>query len=362
MDLRGLSGKNAVIYDCLWKNKEFEFKTDENSNSIKIQSEKEKECEAIEEAFSISNKYVFKNKYEQAIDGDGNEKEKILSLHSSSRCSLLCFYNVEEKPITLEVDNKKITFNYSTFEFKNPVIGSPSNMDVVLISEDEKTVLFLESKFSEYYMSSGNISGFISNSYKEPYKDKKKKKHSVSIYDRLDELELKSTNCTQNYKDKNGKEHTRHGFKLKTIDNSLNYLDGIKQMISHYIGVRRRLDGDSLSEDTKNENKEKIYKKVLEIVRNSESAVYLGEILFDKFYLSNECKKDNLDDPKVILENYSKLYEKFANILNDEIQKSESEYKNRFKVLAKHINYSDVMKKNESQIDEKILKFYGIVE
>ena len=94
-----------------------------------------------------------------AVGGSGNEGDKITTLHSSSLCALLHFYNVERHPLTLEFktkNNKKVEikrrviFNKSVFEFKSPVIGNPSNMDVVLIGKDENTgkniVFFLESK------------------------------------------------------------------------------------------------------------------------------------------------------------------------------------------------------------------------
>ena len=87
-------------------------------------------------------------------------------LHSSSRLALLTFYNIsDENTLVLNIHGNDVEFNYSTFEFKNPVIGYPSNMDIVLVSKDRKTALFLESKFSEYYVSAGNKSTPISVQY-----------------------------------------------------------------------------------------------------------------------------------------------------------------------------------------------------
>jgi hypothetical protein len=87
-----------------------------------------------------------------------------LTLQSSSRLALLTFYNVsDENPLVLDIHGTVIEFNYSTFEFKNPVIGYHSNMDVVLVAKDRKTdvsarnksapisVQYVSNKYSKFF-------------------------------------------------------------------------------------------------------------------------------------------------------------------------------------------------------------------
>lgn len=356
MKFEKLSGKNKVIYEGLWGNGErLEMDIEPNSKNdittYKIVGEEDTNGEAIQKAFRISNKEAFVRQYKKAISGNGDEKRKILRLHSSSKCSLLCFYNVKEKPITINIDDKDIVFDFSTFEFKNPVIRYPSNMDVVLLSEDRKTVLFLESKFSEYYISVENVSSFISDSYKT-------NEFSGPIYENISDIGLGLCSASLNYKDLKGIEKERKGFKLYTIDKSLNYLDGIKQLISHYVGVRRRIRDrvdDKLKADTATEQDIEISTEILNAIRNSESKVYLGEILFDKFVLPQGCKEE---DPVSILEKYSVLYKKLAMLLNNEI--AVNGLADKFKVIDKAIKYSEVISRNKNQIEKETLKFYGI--
>ncbi len=95
-----------------------------------------------------------------AVSGSGQEGRRITTLHSSSLCALLHFYNIEEEPLlklTLDTNKKtrSVTFTQSFFEYQTPVFNYPSNMDVVLLGKDdegEEVALFLESKFSEYFL------------------------------------------------------------------------------------------------------------------------------------------------------------------------------------------------------------------
>ena len=88
--------------------------------------------------------------FESATSGDGNEKSRILTLHSSSLLAFLCFNGVANHPITID----GIVYDEVMFEVKNDVIdaslGKPSNIDVLLMGDNRKKLLFLESKFTEY--------------------------------------------------------------------------------------------------------------------------------------------------------------------------------------------------------------------
>jgi hypothetical protein len=332
------TGREQVIYRSVWGGKDFpNMEIEKNAyldgaaQSYKIKGEPEKACEIIKDFYKIDNPDLFDPKFEQAVSGNGDERKKILTLHSSSRLALLTFYNIDiddNHMLTLNIDGKDIDFNFSAFEFKNPVIGYPSNMDVVLVSADGKTVLFLESKFSEYYLSAAVNSGAISVQYA-------KNEYSKFFYEKD---WLKSIGIDTTY---DPKKTEQKKFNLSTMDKTLNYLDGFKQMISHYIGIRRRIKEPNkrIAFDLEPKNKETA-DRILGAVGNPETKVYLGEILYDKFYRPEDCKDQ--PDPQTVLGNYSKLYSRLADKMNEIIK--EDGLADKFVVLKDDITYSEVMK------------------
>ena len=331
-------GRAFVVYQGVWGWKEFpdmsiEPNSVESPVSYKFVGKPENAAKVIKAVYEIENEELFDRQYAKAVSGNGNETEKILTLHSSSRLALLTFYNVdEEHPITLNLEGRAVEFNFSTFEFKNPVIGYPSNMDVVLISTDRKTVLFLESKLSEYYMSAGNKSAAISTQYAT-------NKYSKCFYD-PEWLESIGIDTTYNPDDSSPKE-----FVLSMKDNQVNYLDGFKQMISHFIGICRRIEepGKRIASDKGIEAD-----TILSIIEDSESTVYLGEILYDKLRLPDGC--DELD-PQDVLKDYGKLYSRLADKMNEQISSD------RFIVLSEGLKYSEVFCK--ANIEAMTADFYG---
>ena len=275
--------------------------------------------------FKIDNeeKDDFKNKLIAACSGSGGEGAKITTLHSSSLCALLFFYNVcETNPLIID-KLSGYKFVDSVFEFKNKVIGFPSNIDVVLLghkesNENEKVILFLESKFSEYITGITKAGSkyeigksYFSNEYSKPIYDDESlwKKLKITIENKLSDPYLISE------KDK--------------------YIEGIKQMISHYVGVRNFIE-------------EKYYPDNDELEKVKEyrgGEIILGEILFDKF-AEESLKKYQID--------YESDYQVLAKKLN-EIIDSDDSCKN-FKVLDEILLYSDL----ESFVEknEKIRNFY----
>lgn len=209
---------------------------------------------------------AFKEKYRQAVSGSGKEYRRIATLLSSSLCALLHFYNVtDDNPLTLQFTvgindtQMSVTCTDSIFEYKSPVIAGPSNMDIVLSGKDDRTgkdtLVFLESKFSEYitYTSSKFTlrSGYLDNEF------------SGKIYrDCLSNLGLEMTNVSENEAE------------LRASDGKPFYIGGIKQMISHYVGMRNMLK-DSFYEGS-NTDKGIVREKI-----NSGAEIILGEILFD---------------------------------------------------------------------------------
>ncbi len=193
----------------------------------------------LKEVFGINNP-VFCSKYAEAISGDGQEAAKIMTLHSSSLASLLVFFSVSnDNPIYFPINGKPKKFTNVRFEVKNEVnkgSNNFSNIDVVLFGD--YYLLFLESKFSEY-LGSGPVEVKKVDYYDKVYKDLRGalSDAGVSLQD------IKGKRC------------------LATKDRSPFYCEGIKQMISHYLGVATELQKGSIDGNNK--------------------TVVLGEILFD---------------------------------------------------------------------------------
>lgn len=310
--------------------------------------------------FGIKNETDFKDKYDMAVSGSGNESFKITTLHSSSLCCLLFFYNVSKNnPLTLKFETNKgerrVTFTESVFEFKNKVISSPSNIDVVLIGKDEDKkntiLLFLESKFAEYYLSSGKTcdlgEGYLKNKIgAKLYKIKHDLNNDLGSMDYgkpyyLEGLKCLGVTIEKNKQKKNGKD--KDVYKIQS--NKISYIDGIKQMISHYIGIKNLMDGKYHS------SKGKQQQIIKEIIKNKDDIIFiLGEIAFE---LPNEAAMTALN-------NYRENYELLAEII------AEQEPANsRFEILKDLRFYSEITEdertkgeKNNYKVDEKVKAFY----
>lgn len=172
--------------------------------------------------FSIpeNDRSNFYEAFKIVTQGQGNELSKINSVISSSLLSLLTFYQLfkntdKNKYIEIAGDRYYKCF----FEVKNEVIRNPSCVDVALVSTDEKKMLFLESKLSEYadYLKSRKEYG---KGYKSLYEDHGLFACALSGHLRLGE--------SKNY------------LILKSpADGVKIYIEGIKQTISHLIGLVR---------------------------------------------------------------------------------------------------------------------------
>lgn len=187
--------------------------------------------EALIKRFSVDDRELFFKRFTEAIRGDGSELKRIATIHSSALLALMCFWRVDEKhPLFIPLSStRRIAFTKVFFECKNRVIEGrkPSNIDIVLVSEDGRTILLLESKFTEY-LSGGKVR--ISEQYQK-------------FYEALMPLWRDDLNLS---KDKNG------DFILSQSNpkrGKMEYLYGLKQMVSHLIGViRGPEEGQSNSE------------------------------------------------------------------------------------------------------------------
>ena len=187
-------------------------------------------------------------------------------------------------------------FDEVYFETKNKVVKNrkPSNIDVVLVSNSSKTILYLESKFSEYYLSNGSVE------VSADYLSEENCMLGKQIYENEDIINSIGLNRTENNDDKTV-------FKIDS-DKNINgkyksYCGGIKQMISHYIGLANFVNESIYCRDSRNKELNKKLKKLFD----SGYSIYLGEILF------------NFDNEEIIKyrEDYREKYKELARLLND---------------------------------------------
>lgn len=165
--------------------------------------------EFLKNAFDIKNQSKFDEKYDEASTGSGQPYKDFDALRSSALCALLSFYNIED----LVIDGD--CYDKAYFEVQNTVIvgRNPSNMDVVLVSKDNKTILFLECKFSEY---KSNAKQDISNAYLDEC-DLSKDLYSILV--------------------KSGLATIEKGEKMFVFKTPEAYSQGTKQVISHLVGI-----------------------------------------------------------------------------------------------------------------------------
>lgn len=314
--------------------------------------------EKLIKLFGITNKKRFEEKLSEVCGGSGSEQRNITKLHSSSLCALLFFYNVSDKnTLTLKIDSKEIIFKDVLFEFQNIVIEGrkPSNVDVVLFGKDndgKKVILFLESKFSEYLDVSKQFDLGLDylEKYSNIYNDDNLKNINLCIYreNGIPKVVLKN---------KKGKIEKYN--RIRVIkDADAMYIEGIKQIISHYIGINNLLSGnlcknnteklkelyDFLSDDKKENYTKKELKKIL---NDDNTKIYLGEILFDFYNMNINDKEDFEED----FNNYCEKYKSLSEILNP--------LNNKIKVLARPFKYS-LFKDNEHKIEKKIKEYYKL--
>lgn len=327
--------KKRALYGCLWGSQKFDFpvektlyrgiRTPNSYTFTGTSSEDEDICRnRLAEIFGITNEALFREKFSQCIGGSGQELKRIATIHSSSLCALLFFYNVtEDNPYIMEMEGEEYVFTYSCFEYQNMVIEgrNPSNMDVVLIGKhcesNMPVVFFLESKFSEYYERPEKwlkiAIEYLNNYYgKELYAQEHLSKMDLHIARQLD----------------------NSNFMLCSEEPC--YLEGIKQMISHYIGIRNLCD----HLDSK-----------IDIVATTISAgakVLLGEILFTK-----GIGQIPIGTGEGCFSSYQRRYRILSNILYEQLARDRMD--DRITVLSDVLSYTQFQDKlfiKESRIKE----------
>lgn len=278
------------------------------------------DAEKIPEAFDVA----FKN----ATNGPGYESKRITQLNSSALLALLCFWNVsKEHPII--INNVEYTEVY--FEVENTVFDHNSSVDILLVSEKESTWLYLESKFTEPLNPTNRL--WLSDKYYEIYK-------SIG-----EGLQVNVSDPQERVHKEKGKAVPRKEFEI--TQNKKQYYAGIKQMVSHLIGV---LKGAS---DQANDE----YKAVYE--RGLPKSIVLGTILYD-FSKSDEFKNPYCDYVSFYEDCFSSQNGKsIISKINDCLGGTKVYKESSISVLPQVLTYQDVVGKQKPKfLMDNVKLFY----
>ena len=288
-------------------------------------------CEDGEDVFGTIQRIFGINEsarglFEAATSGDGNEKSRILTLHSSSLLAFLCFNGVANHPITID----GIVYDEVMFEVKNDVIdaslGKPSNIDVLLMGDNRKKLLFLESKFTEY-LSGGKVT--LSNKYRD-------------LYIKLQKLNLpfniKFINVLQESDNSHKEPDIKEEIRLYTEEKTSEYLHGIKQAFSHLLGIAT---GPAKKQTKGNED------YTGSLLENADE-IKFASIVFN-------CNNKKFDD-------YNNLYKsvfKNSDVIQETIKEVVPKRELKLSIIPQLLQYQEVFQDN--YLSDKVRKFYDQV-
>lgn len=296
------------IVNTPWRDKEsensFSFKVGDNMPPSNTKDYKERLLLTIKGIFRITNS-SFDEKFYQVINGAGQEWKRLNVFHSSSLLCLLCFYNISEQaPLNITIDGKVCRFTASEFEVLNEIDKNKrhypyySHIDVKLsgLCEGKSVSLYLESKFSEYVNQRGAQKFTSTEEYELIYSKLDRKIEGLDISTGDDKIILKN------------------------IDNKrpAQYWQGIKQMVSHYLGMKNCKDTCDIK--------------------------YLGEILYD--FRSSIMEPD-----------YFRTYENIHQQLVKALEETEPKPQT-FKVGKNMMTYQDIFK--NYSLDERVREIYNL--
>jgi len=228
------------------------------------------------EEMSLKHLKMFEN-------GSGSELEdkktpaKAKAIDSSSMLSYNFFRYIDESH-PLEID--EIEYDKVFFEVKLRTLktrSNPANIDVVLVSKDRKTILFIESKFLEYIESG---SAFFSESYKKEVSYYSYSDNKVDVKDLLE--------ISNNFVNKRG-----------------HYNYGIKQNICHLIGISNLKNSQAAQKWFINTYR----KKYKDVYTDSDIDVFVNPKTTFRFMNLIFCPKN--EKAKKAYENYRKDLEEF---------------------------------------------------
>lgn len=280
------------------------------------------------ERFGIAseNKESFNAAFRDVTEGVGGEITKINSVTSSALLPLLFFYKLyhpqEGKSIFLTLDNKKYEFTRAFYEVRNNVVRIPSCVDIALVSHDENIILFLESKLTEFY------------------EDTKEQKEYGSSYKPLYEKNgikstLKNSGITIDEDAQN---------LILLSNNKPVYIEGIKQTISHLIGL------------VKGPQEAKDQEDYISAYNRAKHLIY-SPILYDT---TNILGGDSNE--------YTSFFSLYSNVIGlhgDNIIKDIQEWTKincgkSIEVRQSVLTYQELVKENPNWLDDKVKLFYRL--
>lgn len=226
---------------------------------------------------------------------------RVRTIHSSALAALLCFCKVsKQNPITINGHK----YDKVQLEWGNPCVkrGGQSKIDVALFNEDEKRVLLLEAKFSEYLKYS---SIKLQPAYQQPYKET----YSAVL--------------------PSGLVFDEQSLKLKSSNEKSHYCEGIKQMICHHIGAMNMIT---------NEPRYRNFK------------ISIGEVLF-RFPNIDGSNLNAARENK--FEDYCAIYKELASKIN--AMKNAKVY-----LIPEVLTYQEVLMSNKHLINERINELYRL--
>ena len=317
------SNLEAEVEKTIWRGAPSENSFCFINPKVKYKERKDRVLNKLIEIFDI-NSCSFKKKFEMAISGDGQEIKRISTLHSSSLAALLLLYSVSKNnPLKCVLEGKNYEFDDCYFEVKTNVKDDHfSNMDVVLVgknSDEKKVIFFLECKFCEY-LNTGMCNNISIDAYKDKYAELGLIGDAIPGLLFGEGMGKNNNPCMQIKSD------------------TPQYCGGIKQMISHYIGVTNFVEkGEKALDPKQKPNFDELVK-----LRSEGANIILGEVLFDF--------GGKISNGKTKLENYSSIYKDLAKILNDHTSK--------LYVLPRILTYQKLLK--DFELDKKVKDFYQL--
>lgn len=306
-----------------------------NNGARAFRSMLRRKCERLWELFGTGGipPKPFIESYNEATSGKGFEERRITQLNSSSLLALLCFWRVSEKfPITIE----GIKYTKVFFEVENMVFDNNSSIDLLLVSEDGNTLLFLESKFTETLNPRRGY--WLSEKY-------------YQVYKAIESL-LAPEISIGNIETKTRKSGAQNEFVINSPDGGKHYFGGIKQMISHLLGLLQGPNTVSKSERIPH----------ISYYKDRSKKLILGTILFN-FSEGNfkSAYQDYVSLYSCVFteSNVRKIIKTITNLADSAITARRTD----IKVLTRPITYQEVFESqtNRNSICHKVATFYRLI-
>lgn len=263
---------------------------------------------------TLRNVFPFINEktFREATNGDGHEWKRITRLHSSSLLALLMFSQISETHrLVIHINGRDEEFSDVRFEVKNWIEDNdthPSNMDVVL--SNNTTILFIESKFTEYLCCSRESDDISEERYGKRFQ---------KLFEVIRGIECET-------------DRNKSTLRLSSSDGTSHYIEGIKQLVAHYMGLEYATKQEFYNQGGNNP---------LAIGRRD---VYLGEVLFDfSAFLGRRAEKH--------LEDYKELYQKVTAQLF-----ATSDLSSPPRILPELLTYQQLFK--GYTLDKNVARFY----